>query len=106
MKVSDYIKTLTPEEREKHKDLIKECLEREKKLEKLNIEDKIRELSAVENNWYETIKKLKNALTELQGELKEMYTNALKAKQQSQILKEKISDVQLRLMKKEDFYKA
>ncbi|MEM4244606.1 MAG: hypothetical protein QW404_01840 [Candidatus Nanoarchaeia archaeon] len=106
MKVSEYIKTLTPEEREKHKDLIEECLEREEKLRKLNIEDKLKELNYVENKCYEALKELQGALTKLQNELKEMYVNAIAARQQSKILKEKISEIQLKMMRKEDFYKA
>lgn len=32
--IQDYLKTLTPKERELHTDLIKECAEREKQLKK------------------------------------------------------------------------
>jgi len=35
--IGEYVKTLTPEERGRHKDLIKECEEREAYLKKLDL---------------------------------------------------------------------
>jgi predicted HAD superfamily phosphohydrolase YqeG len=48
--ISDYIDTLTEEEKEKHKDLIDECLEREQ------------ELIIISNNRKESINRLENSL--------------------------------------------
>lgn len=46
MKINDIVNTLTEEEKEQHKELIKECLEREKIIEECNTAENFKEFIA------------------------------------------------------------
>lgn len=106
MKIEEYLKTLTPEEIEKHKDLIEECLEREAKLGRLNIDGKLKELGEVENKLYNSLQELQTSAKELHDQISNLYQKTLTTKKESVTLTEQIGEAQIRAMKKEDFYKA
>jgi len=72
--LDDYIKTLTPEEREQHKDLIEESLEREKKLSKISEESEknimeMMRMSANLNSGLEDLSKRANVVKDRINEL-------------------------------------
>jgi len=75
MKIEEYIKTLIPQEREQHKDLIKECLEKEKNIAETGIqrEESLKKLETLERRMYDSILKLQEAAALIKENLQNAY---------------------------------
>ncbi len=101
MKIEEYLETLTPEEREQHKDLIKECLDRQRTIEESRrmTNDALKKLEVLEQRLYGSLQNLAETVVIMKEELQKAYE---KIGQQ----KKKSLDEQLRTLKPDEFYKA
>jgi TATA-binding protein-associated factor Taf7 len=97
-KIEEYLKTLTTEEREQHKDLIAECLEREKTITETRKEtnEALKKLEVLEKRMYQNIEGLHQLALTVQDNLQRAYDQ----------IKQKDPLEKLRTMGPDEFYKA
>jgi len=71
MKIEEYLETLSPEEREQHKDLIQECLDRQKTIEESRriTNEGLKNLEVLEQRMYGSLLNLAEVVGTMQEEL-------------------------------------
>jgi len=93
MKIKDYVRKLTPEQREKHKDLTEDCLAREGRILELKT-----------TRW-DLINDMSNETSELYRRMRELYTRLLDDHTPNKTYKGP-KETSISMIKPEEFYRA